>query len=84
MNKHGIVKFQGRTFIAVDEPVMKAEDRDGVFTFTGFKELFLCDPKKNLDCSKSRCQKLCRHTFDKKFAKDDQTKGEYFNDILFE
>ena len=31
--------------------------------------LYLCDPKKNTTCSKELCQKECKMTTEKKYAK---------------
>jgi len=72
MEKAGVLKYQGRTFIAIKEPVLKVEDQYGICTFYGFREIFLCDPEKNKECVKGSCQKLCRHTFQKEYAKDNQ------------
>ena len=65
-----IVHYKGEKYVCTEEPTLKSVDKNGIYAFYGFKKLYICDPKKNQDCKKSGCQTLCKHTFNKEFAKE--------------
>ena len=71
MGGTSVVHYEGREFICTGEPEYIGRNEDGTVIFSGFRELYLCDPDKNTECLKGGCQIQCRHTLNEEFKKEE-------------
>lgn len=73
MERHCVLNYKGNTYVCTEDPVL-VEEKDGICTFSGFRQLYLCDPEKNTKCAKKGCQERCFKTFNVEFSVSDSGK----------